>query len=87
MRALRASSSIRARSAGQASSSSSTIRWGKRSATAAASAGRSLEQPAELEHRLAAVDRPRGAQHRVVQLVDLRELPLARRRVKVGVPA
>ena len=43
-----------------------------------------LEQPAELEHRLAAVDRPRGAHHRVVQLVDLSELPLARRRVKVG---
>ncbi len=43
------------------------------------------EQPAELEHRLAAVDRARGVQHRVVELVDLGELPLARRRIKVGV--
>jgi hypothetical protein len=44
------------------------------------------EQATELEHRLAAVDRPRLAQHRVVKLVDPGELPLARRRVEIGLP-
>ena len=43
--------------------------------------GSPTEQPAQLQDRIDVVHRPRRAEHRVMQLVDLRELTLSRRRI------